>query len=185
MKRAFILLLVIVSTDIFALPCPNGNGILYKGDSIDEVLRQCGEPFAKHTSTQTLYSQQSLSYYRAHRFDRGYSQINIYFRNDRVARITIDEHYPWPVCLSGFVAVGQVITFQRSCGDWVYDTLNTNLCGQLFGVTDSIQYVKSVCGVPAAQSNLEAYTVENTELTYGGNNPQTIIFQNGKLVDWK
>ena len=52
-------------------------------------------------------------------------------------------------------------------------------------MSDSKQVVESICGNPASQTNLQTDTEEVTELNYGGDQPQTIIFKNGKLSDWQ
>lgn len=174
-----------MTTVVFALPCPNGSGILYKGDAVEEVIRQCGEPIEKKTVTKIVNSQQEWVYYRPHFFDEGFAQIIILFKNDRVSSIHITDRYPYTICRKSAVQVGLITTIQTSCGDWIYDTAYTNLCGIAFGVGDSANAVESVCGPPETRSILQTDTMEVTELTYGGDHPQTIVFYNGKLTEWK
>lgn len=186
MKLSLLLFLLIFYNLSFALPCPNGKGILYKGDSIEEVLKQCGEPNNKHSVTTTLYSLKRLIYYRPHPYNvGGHSQLIILFKNNKVSNIHINEHYTYYMCRQSAVQVGLVTTVQTSCGDWDYYAAATNLCGSVFSINDSLEQVLSLCGKPAEQSDLATNNLVQTEFTYKGSTPQTIIFQNGKLVDWK
>jgi hypothetical protein len=75
------------------------------------------------------------------------------------------------------------MTVQTGC-DSAYNVASTHLCGLAFGAGDDIAAVESICGQPVAQTKQD-YTFSETELTYGGDDSQTIVFQDGKLVDWK
>lgn len=185
MKFSLRFLIFLVPTLLFALPCPNGNGILYKGDSIQEVLKECGEPLERHATKSEVYSLQEWIYDLPHAYDSGESQVDIIFENDLVSKIHITDIYPLFFCQSGALQVGQLTTIQTSCGNWVYDTSYTSLCGIGFGVGASTQFVESACGEPASHNYLQNQTIETTELIYGGDHPQTIVFQNGKLTDWQ
>ena len=186
MKSFLILVLLVISTPLFCPTCPNGGGILYKGDSIDEVIKQCGEPTSKHIKVTTLLTVKQWVYTINHAYDRGYSRLVVVFKNDQVSTITIYEHYDWYSCHQTAIQLGTGITVQTSCGDFNYNTLSTNICGAPFGVGDSINIVQSICGDPADQTILQNNTTEETdELVYGGNNPQTIVFQDGKLTDFR
>ncbi|RDI48072.1 DUF2845 domain-containing protein [Aquicella lusitana] len=186
MKYFLLLSLLLISASLHALPCPNGRGILYKGDTVSEVLKQCGEPLEKRTTTRTIYTAEQWVYYRGHVFDRGFSQLIVSFKNDRVVSIYINDRYWLPVCRQAYIQLGnRLSTLQTSCGNWAYYTVNTNLCGGIFGIGDSTQRVAAVCGLPAERSPLETYTVEVTEFTYSGHDPQVIVFQDGRLIEWR
>lgn len=187
MQYVLILPLALISTVLFALPCPNGNGFLYKGDSLEDVLKQCGAPVTKKTDVLVLSTFQQWIYYRGHAYDNGFSQLIISFKNDRVSSIRINDHYNtwYPVCRQFAVQLGLVTTVETTCGDSSYLTLFTNLCSRGFGIGETNEIVKSICGQPASQTKLQSDTIETTELKYDGTEPQTIVFTNGKLVDWK
>ena len=38
--------LLLLSANLFALPCPNNGNIIYNGDSYNQVIKQCGTPHA-------------------------------------------------------------------------------------------------------------------------------------------
>lgn len=187
MKSITILSLVLFPTLLFALPCPDGRGILYKGDSIESVLKQCGEPLTKKTQTRTLFTSQQWIYYRGHQFDDGYSQLVITFINDKVSAIRINDYYNnwFYYCRKFPIQIGVLTTIETTCGNSSYSASYTNLCRLGFGIGESSQIVYSVCGQPASQTNLQSHTEQTTELIYGGASQQTIVFENGKLVDWK
>lgn len=185
MPRAFLLLILMISIDLFAYPCPNGSGLFYKGDSIEEVIKQCGEPTSKHTTTRSIYSLKKMTYVRNYSHNLGFLQMELFFTNNKVSRIHMTDRNYSAVCRSGVVQIGVFITTQQSCGDWIYDLTYTNYCGNVFGIGDTIENVKAICGEPTRYEDLQSQTSESTELFYGGSHSQTMQFQNGKLVDWK
>jgi hypothetical protein len=166
------------------LPCPNGNGILYKGDAIDEVIKQCGEPASRHSNKRILYTFQDWTYYIAHRYDAGFSEVVVSFKNGIVSNIHVNDHYWPPICRRTYFQYAQAITVQTNC-DGAYTIGTTALCGSVFGIGDNTARVAAICGPPAARSELGSYTFEVTELNYEGDDPQTIVFENGKLTDWR
>ncbi len=178
------LFLLFLPVTLWSLPCPNGNGILYKGDSIDEVVRQCGEPVSRNTNIRILYTFQDWTYYIAHRYDAGFSEVIVSFKNDVVSNIRVNDQYSVPVCRRTYFQFGQAVTVQTNCNS-TYNIGTTALCGIVFGVGDSTARVAAICGLPAARTELGRYTFEVTELDYAGDDPQTIVFENGKLTDWR
>lgn len=185
MRQIFLLLFLLLMSKTFALPCPNGGGILYRGDSIEEVIKECGEPTSRRNTSQIMSSSQQSLYYIPHQYDTGYSELAIYYNNDRVSNMRVFDHFPLYLCQNIAVQVGQMTTIQTSCGDTAYNTAYTTLCGWAIGIGDSLQRVEFICGPPSSKS-LQNNTIETTELTYsGGTRPQTIIFQNGRLLDWR
>lgn len=186
MSRIFLfLMMIMISMNLFALACPNGQGILYKGDSIEEVIKQCGEPTNKRTITNNIYSLQKWIYVKNYSFNQGFLQMELFFTNNRVSRIHMTDRNYNVVCRSGVVQVGVFITTQQSCGDWIYDLTYTNYCGPVFGIGDTTETVGAMCGKPWDYQDLQSKVSEQTELFYGGSQPQIIVFQDGKLVDWK
>lgn len=182
----FLLLFFLFFSSIYAMPCPNGNGVLYKGDSIEDVLKQCGEPTEKKTVLTNVTTYKRLIYNRPHPYDQGYSQANILFANDHVSNIHIFEYYTVYMCRQALIQTGIVTTTQTTCGNWDFYTPNTGICGYIFGIGATIDYVKSVCGNPAQEIELPPNETATTEFTYKAfGQQQTIIFQNGKLADWK
>lgn len=182
--QILLILFLLISSSIFAYPCPNG-GIVYKDDSIEDVIKQCGQPISKQTRIQKMDTLQSWIYYRTHPFDPGYSELVISFVNNIVSKIHINEKYTLYQCRQALIQIGNSYTTQLSCGNWSYDTSYTQLCGYGFGIGDSLQVVLNNCGVPVWRENLISENEEMTELTYDGNDLVTFIFKNGKLVDWR
>ncbi|MEO8402819.1 MAG: DUF2845 domain-containing protein [Gammaproteobacteria bacterium] len=185
MRYSLIFMLLLIPITLWALPCPNGGGILYKGDSIEEVIKQCGEPTTKRSNTYIFYMLQDWIYYIAHRYDSGFAQVIVSFKNGKVSKIHVtDYYYGVLICRRIVVQFGSAMTVQTSCNG-AYDIGFTALCGAIFGIGDSTERVEAICGLPATKSNLDINKMETTELIYQGDDPQTIIFQNGKLSEWK
>lgn len=165
-----------------AMPCPNGQGILYRGDSVTEAIRQCGKPTKMTTNKQTLSSIEQLIYYRNQPYNYGNLQMVAIIENNRVSRITITQYYPAYVCQQAVLQYGAVTTVQTGCGTTTTNTAITNFCGYNFGIGASIEDVLSICGPPASRSELQRNTQEETRLYY---EDEAIIFRNDKLVDWQ
>lgn len=185
--KYLIIISLLLSSSLFAMPCPNGRGIMYKGDSLEEVLKQCGPPTSKKTTKQTLLLQEQWIYNLAHAYDPGSTQLVVTFNNSYVSGILINERYSGPLifCRQFAVQPGLFTTVQTSCGNTSYNTPSTNVCGPAFGIGATQAYVASACGTPANKTVLQDNFTESTELFYGGSSRQTIIFQNGKLIDWR
>lgn len=183
MKYALFFFLTLIPTKLFALPCPNGSGILYKGDSIEEVIKQCGEPTSKQSIQKIVSTMEEWIYYRSHYFDAGYTQVGILFENGLVKSIRINEINPWPLCKQTLVQAGpSLVTTQLSCGNVSYNTGATNLCSYGITIGQTKEEVLSSCGNPQMITPLQNQIVNETEFSYGG---QGMIFQNGRLVEWR
>lgn len=163
------------------MPCPSGGGILYKGDSIEEVMKQCGKPIATKSNIQIISTFEQWTYYFPYPYNYGDVKLEFFFKNDAVSEIKITEHSVLYFCRSGAIQIGPVTTYQFSCGDWIYNTAYTKLCGQWINLGDNTQLVLAICGNPA-EKNSQINKIETTELIYPS---QTIIFQNGKLTEWR
>lgn len=186
MKRLFSSLIYFISLSIFAYPCPNGGGIMYKGDSLEEVIKECGQPDAQNTKILNSYKLEEWLYIVSHPYDPGYSQIFVDLGNDAVTKIHINEYYTLYQCRKTLISAGGSVTSQISCGNNSYDIGWTNLCGGGgFGINDTAQKVLASCGEPASRQTLKKQVQDKTELIYGADRPTTLIFENGKLVDWQ
>lgn len=191
MKTKFYLLtftLFFLCCRLYALPCPNGNGILYKGDSVAQVIQQCGKPTTQRTEKEVVSSLEQWTYTRQHPYDSGYAQLYVTFYNGRVSNIVISDEYPYPLIYCRQLVWQQATgaTSQTLCGNTPYNAPYTNLCGRVFGLGDSISAVASFCGRPNSTNNLGSTTIEQTQLIYntqGG--AETIVFENDKLTDFK
>lgn len=180
---ASILLIPIAKS--YALPCPNGEGVLYKGDSIESVIQQCGEPSAKRQIFKETFIVEEWVYYRGHAFDTGYSQVILLFNNNLVSSIRVYEVNPYLYCQLTLISPGPLITTQLSCGNFNYDTGSVNLCGTIISVGAPKSVVLAACGNPSYRIPLQTQSFERTEIRYDGNNPQAIIFENGRLIEWR
>lgn len=185
MKYTLIILFFFTYLTAHALPCPNGQGIIYKGDTIATVLMKCGQPNQTISRTQNINFVQEWIYYQPHWYSAGYTQISLFVYNNFISRIHIyDQNYSG-ICGQTVSVYGNLITTQFGCGNIGYDTALVNMCGSTFAVGDSIQAVVFRCGAPALQNPIQSYAIDQTEFIYLTNPPQTIIFQNGSLIDWQ
>jgi hypothetical protein len=159
---------------------------MYKGDTIESIIKECGQPSSRSSHILSTNTVEEWIYFTSHPYDPGYSQYIIDFTNNSITRIHVNEYYTLYQCRTTLITGGSgSITSQFSCGDNFYDTGYTNFCGMGFGIGDSMQTVLAECGPPASKQTLQSQVQERTELIYGTDRPTTLIFDNGKLVDWR
>lgn len=184
--RNFVFIIgILLCQYVHALPCPNGQGVLYKGDTIATVLKQCGEPNQKRTQEIPGDSLQEWVYYQPHQYDNGAMQISLLFNNNFIARINLFDQNLSGICNTMVTQNDGVINTLYGCGNTNTDVSMVNMCGGTFSIGDPLAVVAQNCGPPAGQQVLQSGTLERTEFIYLTQPPQTIIFQNGNLVEWK
>jgi hypothetical protein len=148
-------------TPAFALFCPANFNQINFGDTISQVVEQCGKPIAQHTYSTSTDVPQEWSYYIQMSPDNPAAlKTSIAFNKGHVVNITING-----------------ITINT-----------TSLCGTTIQVGDTPQAVLSACGKPPYinKSNTASYIINTiTEMTYQGTSEVTLIFENGRLKDRK
>lgn len=167
MKRQLGLLLLLgFSTSSFAMFCPKGFNQISMGNTIDQVIQQCGTPDGQTTKKVEAMGNQEWSFYvnqppPISSQPQAAQKMVVTLINGKVANMTV----------SGF------------------SVANSNLCGALVSVGDSAENVKAACGTPgfinkSSDSNGPKPT-EVTEFNYNSTPPMTLIFENGKLKEKK
>lgn len=156
MKRIFTLLLILASTNIYALPCPTNSHIIYKGESLDHIRKFCGEPSAINTYQKSVNNLQKWVYYRP-AIDQKNAKIALLFRNQQVANIEIAD---------------------------IQNLTETTLCGIVIRVGLSASSVARACGKPLIQKEIQNETITVTELKYQHPTAETLLFENGSFTDW-
>ncbi len=156
---AFILLLF--SAPLLAMPCPNGQGILYKGDLLDKVLQQCGKPETIREYERTIPVAVRWTFYKKN-IDLTSTKLKIFFHNNQIVNIEIQPSN---------------VNSQN--------VASTGLCGPLIRQGNSMQAVESACGKPVLQEVLETKKFEYKELIYGRTPAQILIFREGQLIDFQ
>jgi len=158
-KKLLAWLLVMFSTQTFALFCPNGFNQIDIGDSVDKVTQACGKPDAQKTSKTAENQPQEWNYYV--RLDPSQSasvKMTVAFdTNKKVMNITVNAQ----------------------------SLATTSLCGPPISTSDTADTIKTACGKPAfinqSQPQGTPNMTETTELLYNSTPPTTLTFENGKL----
>lgn len=172
MMKAINLLLALISLmyPLFACAffCPNNFNQINDGDSIEQVIQQCGKPDNKKESTRKEDNvPQEWSYYIPQTVSTGTASQA---QGTLKTSITFDEKgNAINISVNG-VGVGA-----------------TTICGTSVQLGDQRDKVKSACGDPAFINKQQLPTTaaqqqetKVTELTFGN---AKLIFENGKLTE--
>lgn len=184
MLRLLILLLLIFSSPAFAMFCPDNFRSISLGDSLEFVLAECGNPTTQFRYERPVNSSQSWDYYlKTHPFSLANTKLQILFKDDKVINLQITE--------SG--SLGNDVCELTNPGNCqkttnVRNVTTTLLCGAIISVGDTSQKIESACGKPAIVNQLQAASQQTPAqeliaLKYDGQNPATLIFENGGLIE--
>lgn len=170
LKRTMLILATIATNNAYAVMCPNNFNTVNIGDSVEQVIAQCGKPEDKKEYKVDVDVPQEWSYYVVVAPPNPATvQMTIVFVNKKVANITVN-------------AMSLVST--NLCGG----TPNTNGVGTV-NVGDDMDTVKASCGKPTFTKKGEASgsdsKIDVTELTYTGQSPYMMYFENGKFQSRK
>jgi hypothetical protein len=158
------ILLFLFSTQTFAWFCPNNFNLIQAGDSIDQIKKQCGKPLSEKKSKQDPKVPQEWGFY-----------VAVNPPNPATVKMT--------VVFNENGIVNNITVTSMSIA-------STSLCGGTISVGDTMQTVKAVCGTPPFVNKGQAPSgqdkaTEVIELTYGGQSPNTLVFENGVLTERK
>ncbi len=157
----------------FAWVCPNNFNQIVPGDTIEQVVSQCGKP-KKETVTQAAPSgPQEWQYFVQPKQSMRASQRSKSEAGGANVRMTI-----------AFVEKKVInITVQGS------SLASTTICGPTVSVGDTDKSVERNCGTPTfiqrQESEKNKDPVEVIEYKYNTAPPNTLIFENGLLKERK
>lgn len=184
--KIFLLLIALFSANnLFALSCPVTGGVIDKGDSLEEVIRRCPATYQKKTYIKTIPIAKQWIYYKPHFYDAASSVVTILFRNERVQNINITDNVsPYATTCTTYAVPGYYQPYlATTCTPGVQNLSWSGVCGFAIGAGDTSQAVINACGLPAIEQVLQSVDVEVTELTYPTQPSETLIFENGILID--
>lgn len=193
MKHFMSALFFIFSTNAYAIFCPtNFNNINY-GDTLDQVLQQCGKPNTQNTYVKNPAVPQEWNYYlKIHPFDPVTTKMTLVFKDDKVIYINIagSNTANSVLCRTTRHTDNNSQQMQLACGNPYqsqYNVASTTICGPSIKIGDTPQAVEFACGKPifVTQSQTQDTTSEITELSYQGMPTITLIFENGRLKQRK
>jgi hypothetical protein len=183
MKYFFLLVCFILPISVFAMSCPDNGSVIITGEKIDEVLQSCGNPVSKKEFSREIpvsqkwkYFKPSLSYANAN------TEVSFYIANDQVSNINLKDN--GQVCEAIPDSNNNITT---DCNQEEVNVNSSNICGGIISVGDNVAKVLNICGAPIAKKILNARYVPTVELIYKGSrlSPNTLIFENGMLSDWR
>lgn len=184
MKSLLIVIMFIVVNISYALPCPNGSQIIYRGESMNHVLQQCGEPTSRQVHLKGMTGKQQWTYFKPTPVNQAHSKIIISFENQYVSNINIINTSDGQVCADenktdDYIQMGGTI-----CSNTQLNVRAAQLCGTIIRAGQSANEVRARCGNPIAISGNQTSLGEVVELIYAGTPTRTLIFDNGQFVNW-
>lgn len=162
MRYLLAILCVFVPMMTFAISCPN-NGSLIDNASLDQALKKCGQPTSRKDYTKSL--SETWTYYIPDSTTQRNAKVIILFNSGVIANIGVTD-----VDSQGIEK----------------NVVTCNLCNAPISVGNNFTYVQSACGDPSQKKSSQENIEQVTELTYGDSlSPNTLVFVNRNLVDWK
>src|SRR3990167_1985706 len=90
MKRWILIWFVLFSPNVFAMFCPSNLNVINLGDTIDQIIAQCGAPDTQRTYTATPNLPQEWSYYaKAKPTDQVNTKMTVLFKDNKILNISI------------------------------------------------------------------------------------------------
>src|SRR3990167_5157360 len=180
--KKFLLIACFISQNIFAMSCPNNGKIISPGYSVDQIIQTCGQPVSTRDYQKTVNTNEVLTYYKD--ILGANVKITLTFSYGKLANINIiDPRNTMNQTCQTTNQAGE--TINTPCAPVEQNLLSSGFCGQMIQTGNNINYVRSVCGMPAAQNVTSSITTSVKEMTYNGVSPNILVFENSQLVDWK
>jgi hypothetical protein len=173
--KLVIIILLAFPTPSFAFFCPKNFNQINTGDSIEQVLKQCGKPDSIKESKK---------------INDNIPQEWNYFVPQTVSTNTFNQAQGTLKTSFAFDNEGKAINISVN-GIGVGATA---LCGKYVKLGDTRETIQSACGEPAlvnrqasAQTGqpLPGQEIKIMEFTYTSTPPATLVFENGKLIERK
>jgi hypothetical protein len=189
MKQFGLIMLVFFSLNAHALLCPNSFDVINIGDNTSAVQKVCGAPNSERTySAATSNTPVEWEFVKPNRIDQFTSRVKFLLSENKVANITITNGNQNPNQICQAIQLGSSGTnLQLSCSTLTpSDVSQTDLCGGMIRVGDSVKVVEFICGKPLTMHPLQGGSgspVAITEYTYSGAPPAVLVFENGQLKE--
>jgi len=171
--RAYPFLFLLIPSVSFAWVCPNNFNQIVPGDTIDQVVKQCGKPQSKNVTEKTPMGPQEWQYFITPK------------KSVLPAQNELSQVAGASVKLSVALIEGKVINIAVQGSS----LSSTTLCGPTIKVGDSFKSVERNCGKPTfiqrQESERDTKPLEVIEYKYNTAPPNTLIFENGRLKEHK
>ena len=179
-RKLVTVLSAIIPTCVFAISCPNNGTMLQEGYTIEKVMQLCGKPVATHNDTVTNNASEEWIYYKTGTNNQN-AKITILFTNSRLVNIQILSDV-------SNCAIAHDTNISR-CAPIEQNFTSSQICGGIIQAGDNAAFVRNTCGAPSKQTTVQGGTpstnTATSELSYTGQSPNVLVFENGLLKDWK
>ncbi len=180
MKKLLPLLSILVSSNLFALTCPNNGAVLDTNYSFAQVVQLCGVPAATKTYQKIGSVGEEWTYYK-HGFGTN-TQTTLTFKSGKLATINIVD--------AGSHAnlncrAANQLSQSSQCPANTQPLSASGICGMMIQAGNTQDTVRAACGNPTQITVTTGVASEIKELKYNGLGHTVLAFENDKLVDWK
>jgi hypothetical protein len=178
-RKLVTLISLSIPTFAFAISCPNNGTSLATGYTIQKVIQLCGNPVSTSSPSVTNNPSEKWVYYKKGSNNQN-AKITILFNNSRLVNIQILSDV-------SNCAITHDTNISR-CAPIEQNFTSSQICGGIIQANDNADFVLKTCGAPSEKvtvqsTNTTAASV--TELSYTGQSPNILVFENGLLKDWK
>jgi len=181
MKKNLALICLFASSNIYALSCPSNGTPLNLDTSIQEVIQACGQPASTNRYQKTININEQLVYYKNVLGKN--IKVTLTFSYGKLQNINTLDTSPTTQTCQTKNQYGQDIS--APCNPIEENSMTSGICGPLIQAGNSIDAVRGSCGTPASDTISSTKTINFQELKYHAQGPDTLVFEDGKLVDWK
>lgn len=175
----------------YAIFCPSNFNNIDIGDSIEQVLKQCGPPASQNTYTLAQPVAEQWDYYiRTNPFNRTTSKMSVVFKDNQVINITLNITATTNnlLCQEALDKKLSQTAIETACNQSTQKVENaswTTICGPIIRIGSTPENVEAACGAPVfvtkSQSQSQTPSTQITEYKYNVPSPNILIFENGIL----
>ena len=160
----------------YAISCPSNGKIINTGDTIAQVINVCGNPNTTRQRTENTVVSAEWTYFKKVSGSDN-DKITILFNKNKITNINVTSNQQ--NCRNN-------TNTTNACAPLNKNVTSASLCHNIIKTGDTMQHVKSACGVPAQESVLQSVSKQIAELPYTNNvGPNVLVFEDGLLTDWK
>lgn len=169
MLKLIIAILALFPLQVLAINCPSNGKLINIGDSEQSVIKVCGKPTSINTINNSVVRSATLTFKLSDR--NGNNRVMFNINNGHVTGITV-----MVVCAKNDADCqpsSTPVKYYQGCAQYIY--IGTN-----------VEFLNKNCGEPEDVQVIDGTKDITEELTYeDGMSPNTLVFVNQVLTDWK
>ena len=174
LNRLWLLSICFLPTLSFAMACPGNGSIIDTHNTPEQITKICGQPTNQKTYQNTVATKLEMQFLVPNVYGTN-NKVTLLFNNDQMINADVLSSGPCPGADPNNAGICQNET----------NTPSVSMCGVIIGARFTSAQVIAACGAPVKQTTLETHTDDVLEYQYDASKPNTLVFVNGVLSDWK